>query len=83
VHRNCNRNTRERFRGAIGRDSGRGKKERDRKGVRGVVPSPADVPAVLVTAFWQKSAIVYVQFVTCRLSRDRVIVIVRGERGKM
>lgn len=51
------------------------------KGGKRVVPSPA----VLVTAFWQKGAILYVQFV-CNvpaLSRSRrVAVIVRGERGK-
>lgn len=73
MHRNCNRNARERFRGAqLGKVVEEGRRRGTEKEGKSVVPSPADVPAVLVTAFWQKSAIVYVQFVTCRLSRDHV-----------
>lgn len=45
------------------------------KGGKRVVPSPA----VLVTAFWQKGAILYVQFVcnVLALSRSR-----RGDRSR-
>lgn len=55
------------------------------RGIRVSFPSPADAPAVLVTAFWQKGAIVYLQIVcnVSALSRSRrIIVIVRSERGK-
>lgn len=78
VHRNCSRNVREtisrghnwgRERRGAGGGCGSGREGAGQKGGESVVPSPADAPAVLVTAFWQKKgAIVYVQFVVCNVS---------------